>query len=83
MDIEELVGLAVTEEACAYYGSRTAAPLAELVVMPYTSLLHKETRCKSLNRCREIRGLSIVEQRTSFYSNGKTRSNGETPMFMC
>lgn len=44
MDIEELVGLAVAQDACAYYGSRTAAPLAELVVMPYTSLLHKETR---------------------------------------
>ena len=45
MDIEELVGVAVTQDACAYYGSRTAAPLAELIVMPYTSLLHKETRC--------------------------------------
>jgi len=44
MDIEELVGVAVTQDACAYYGSRTAAPLAELIVMPYTSLLHKETR---------------------------------------
>lgn len=44
MDIEETVSLAEDIGSCAYYGSREAAKLAELVVLPYASLLHRGTR---------------------------------------
>lgn len=31
-------------KACPYYGTRYGIPLAELVVLPYNTLLHKSTR---------------------------------------
>ena len=43
-DIEELGSLARRLRACPYYGTRKAARLAELVVMPYSVLLHKHAR---------------------------------------
>jgi chromosome transmission fidelity protein 1 len=43
-DIEELMLLGKKLHACGYYGSRAAVPNAELVVLPYTMLLHKATR---------------------------------------
>lgn len=43
-DIEELVHLGKQFHSCPYYGVRAAVPSAELVVMPYQMLLHKDTR---------------------------------------
>nr|QZX63218.1 DEAD/H-box helicase 11 [Halisarca dujardinii] len=43
-DIEQLVSLGRELKACSYYGSRRAVPLAELVVVPYNTLLHSKTR---------------------------------------
>ena len=31
-------------KACPYYGSRLSVPVAEVVVLPYNTLLHKSTR---------------------------------------
>jgi len=43
-DIEELAKLGEDSETCAYYGSRKAVSLAQLVVMPYSMLLLKSAR---------------------------------------
>jgi chromosome transmission fidelity protein 1 len=43
-DIEQLVSLGRELKACSYYGSRRAVSLAELVVVPYNTLLHATTR---------------------------------------
>ncbi|KAG5178143.1 helicase C-terminal domain-containing protein [Tribonema minus] len=43
-DIEELGELGRGLHACPYYGTRKAAALAQLVVMPYAALLQRETR---------------------------------------
>ena len=43
-DIEEIVTSAKEAGACAYYGTRQAATMAQLVVMPYTAMIHKPTR---------------------------------------
>ena len=47
-DIESLVGGATEAASCPYYSTRTAVPLAEVVLMPYNMMLHKDQR-KSLN----------------------------------
>jgi len=47
-DIEECVQLGKQLKACPYYGARTAIKSAELVILPYASLLHEATR-NSLN----------------------------------
>ncbi len=44
MDIEDLVQLGETRRACPYYAARSALPEADLVLMPYASLLHADTR---------------------------------------
>uniref|UniRef100_A0A7N0UY48 Helicase ATP-binding domain-containing protein n=1 Tax=Kalanchoe fedtschenkoi TaxID=63787 RepID=A0A7N0UY48_KALFE len=44
MDIEDLVILGRNIGACPYYGSRSMVPTADLVVLPYQSLLSKSTR---------------------------------------
>ena len=44
MDIEDLVRLGETRRACPYYAARSALPEADLVLMPYASLLHADTR---------------------------------------
>ncbi|ORZ39452.1 helicase C-terminal domain-domain-containing protein [Catenaria anguillulae PL171] len=44
MDIEDLVSLGTQLSACPYYGARKAAPVANLVALPYTGLIHPDTR---------------------------------------
>ena len=44
MDIEELVKVATEEKACPYYASRKAAKDAQLILMPYNTILHTGTR---------------------------------------
>ncbi|XP_035257823.1 ATP-dependent DNA helicase DDX11 isoform X2 [Anguilla anguilla] len=43
-DIEQLVALGKEKKACPYYGGRLAIPAAQLVVLPYQTLLHEATR---------------------------------------
>jgi chromosome transmission fidelity protein 1 len=43
-DIEDMVKLGKTQSTCPYYGSRKGVKSAELVILPYNSLLHKSTR---------------------------------------
>ena len=44
MDIEDLAEVGETRRACPYYAARSALPEADLVLMPYASLLHADTR---------------------------------------
>ncbi|CAH2068022.1 unnamed protein product, partial [Thlaspi arvense] len=44
MDIEDLVQLGREMGTCPYYGSRRMAPAADLVILPYQSLLSKSSR---------------------------------------
>ncbi|KAL1199377.1 Regulator of telomere elongation helicase 1 [Cardamine amara subsp. amara] len=44
MDIEDLVLLGREMATCPYYGSRRMAPAADLVILPYQSLLSKSSR---------------------------------------
>lgn len=44
MDVEDLLKLGQQLGTCPYYGSRRAVPTADLVVLPYQSLLHNSTR---------------------------------------
>ncbi|KAK1575989.1 hypothetical protein Q3G72_009915 [Acer saccharum] len=44
LDIEDLVQLGKNMQTCPYYGSRSMVPAAELVVLPYQSLLSKSSR---------------------------------------
>uniref|UniRef100_A0A1J3GME6 Putative ATP-dependent RNA helicase DDX11-like protein 8 n=1 Tax=Noccaea caerulescens TaxID=107243 RepID=A0A1J3GME6_NOCCA len=44
MDIEDLVQLGRDMTTCPYYGSRRSAPAADLVILPYQSLLSKSSR---------------------------------------
>uniref|UniRef100_A0A8C9SQE1 DEAD/H (Asp-Glu-Ala-Asp/His) box helicase 11 n=1 Tax=Scleropages formosus TaxID=113540 RepID=A0A8C9SQE1_SCLFO len=43
-DIEQLVALGHETKGCPYYGGRLAVPAAQLVVLPYQTLLHEATR---------------------------------------
>ncbi|KAK9753886.1 DEAD 2 [Popillia japonica] len=43
-DIEELVSTSKIIKACPYYASRRAAEDAEVVLVPYNTILHKSTR---------------------------------------
>ncbi|KAK3592699.1 hypothetical protein CHS0354_037835 [Potamilus streckersoni] len=43
-DVEHLVDMGKELKACPYYGTRLAIPDAELVVLPYNTLLHQSTR---------------------------------------
>nr|XP_015208707.1 PREDICTED: probable ATP-dependent RNA helicase DDX11 [Lepisosteus oculatus] len=43
-DIEQLAALGKETKACPYYGGRLAIPAAQLVVLPYQTLLHESTR---------------------------------------
>ncbi|XP_052794616.1 ATP-dependent DNA helicase DDX11-like [Mya arenaria] len=43
-DIEQLVTLGKQMKACPYFGTRLAIPDAEIVALPYNTLLHKSTR---------------------------------------
>jgi chromosome transmission fidelity protein 1 len=44
LDIEELAGHGRRLNACPYYASRHAATDAQIIVLPYNTLLHKPTR---------------------------------------
>ncbi|KAI3766642.1 hypothetical protein L2E82_16710 [Cichorium intybus] len=44
LDIEDLVRLGGSLGTCPYYGSRSMVPSADLVVLPYQSLLSKSSR---------------------------------------
>ncbi|KAH7866903.1 hypothetical protein Vadar_026488 [Vaccinium darrowii] len=44
LDIEDLVQLGRKMGTCPYYGSRSVVPAADLVVLPYQSLLSKSSR---------------------------------------
>ena len=44
LDIEDLVHLGHQLGTCPYYGSRRMAPAADLIVLPYQSLLSKSSR---------------------------------------
>lgn len=44
MDIEDLVQVGREMRTCPYYGSRRVAPAADLVILPYQSLLSKSSR---------------------------------------
>lgn len=44
LDIEDLVHLGKRMGTCPYYGSRSMVPAANLVVLPYQSLLSKSSR---------------------------------------
>ncbi|KAL5756122.1 hypothetical protein ACOSQ2_020868 [Xanthoceras sorbifolium] len=44
LDIEDLVHLGKNMQTCPYYGSRSMVSAAELVVLPYQSLLSKSSR---------------------------------------
>ncbi|CAL8088877.1 unnamed protein product [Orchesella dallaii] len=44
MDIEDLVNTAKELNACPYYASRKASKEAQLVMLPYNTILHKSTR---------------------------------------
>lgn len=44
LDIEDLVHLGRNMNTCPYYGSRSMVPSADLVVLPYQSLLSKSSR---------------------------------------
>ncbi len=43
-DIEDLVSLGKRLETCSYYGSRKAVPQAQVITIPYNSLIHQQTR---------------------------------------
>lgn len=44
LDIEDLVQLGQSIGTCPYYGSRSMVPMADLVVLPYQSLISKSSR---------------------------------------
>ncbi|KAJ7951773.1 Helicase-like [Quillaja saponaria] len=44
LDIEDLANLGRSMGTCPYYGSRSMVPIADLVVLPYQSLLSKSSR---------------------------------------
>jgi chromosome transmission fidelity protein 1 len=44
LDIEDLVRIGRSIGTCPYYGSRNMVPAADLVVLPYQSLLSKSSR---------------------------------------
>lgn len=43
-DVEDLVSTSKVIKACPYYASRKAAEDAEVVLVPYNTILHKPTR---------------------------------------
>ncbi|XP_014677194.1 PREDICTED: probable ATP-dependent RNA helicase DDX11 isoform X2 [Priapulus caudatus] len=43
-DIEQLVDMGKKMKACPYFGTRYAIPGAQLVALPYNTLLHRQTR---------------------------------------
>ncbi|PBC29683.1 ATP-dependent DNA helicase DDX11 isoform X1 [Apis cerana] len=46
-DIEEIVQKGENLKTCTYYASRKAIPYSQLILVPYNSILHKNTRISS------------------------------------
>nr|XP_003700633.1 PREDICTED: probable ATP-dependent RNA helicase DDX11 [Megachile rotundata] len=46
-DIEEIVQKGEDYKTCAYYAARKAVPTGQLILVPYNSVLHKNTRISS------------------------------------
>ena len=46
-DVEEIAQKGETLKTCAYYASRKAIPHGQLILVPYNSILHKNTRISS------------------------------------
>lgn len=46
-DIEEIVQKGEDMKTCPYYSSRKAIPCGQLILVPYNSVLHKNTRISS------------------------------------
>jgi len=74
-DIEELVAEGRKNKACPYYASRQALPLAQMVVLPYNTLLHAATRkAVGLNLKRSIviidEAHNLLETITGIHSVG-------------
>ncbi|XP_053998809.1 ATP-dependent DNA helicase DDX11 isoform X1 [Hylaeus anthracinus] len=46
-DVEEIAQKGKSLETCVYYTSRKAIPYSQLVLVPYNSILHKNTRISS------------------------------------
>lgn len=44
LDMEEIIKTGKTLKACPYYSSRKAAEDAEIILVPYNTILHKATR---------------------------------------
>lgn len=57
LDIEEMVGLGKSGEECPYFATRSSIRHAELVVLPYNTLLHEDTR-KALGI--DLRGQIVI-----------------------
>lgn len=64
MDIEDLKSLGEEISCCPYYSVRYSIPLAEIVLLPYSVLLHKETR-ESLGIDITVYKLLIIKQNQS------------------
>lgn len=46
-DVEEIAETAKQLETCAYYASRRSLPDSQVILVPYNSILHKNTRISS------------------------------------
>nr|XP_014093836.1 ATP-dependent DNA helicase DDX11 [Bactrocera oleae] len=57
MDIEELVGEGESINACPYYAAREAAKSAQLIMLTYQMLLHRQTR---LQAGIDLRGAIVI-----------------------
>uniref|UniRef100_A0A0P4W9K1 Helicase ATP-binding domain-containing protein n=1 Tax=Scylla olivacea TaxID=85551 RepID=A0A0P4W9K1_SCYOL len=54
-DIEQLVGLGRKMKSCPYYAARSAIRDAQVVVLPYNTLLHRPTReSYGINLCNNV-----------------------------
>ncbi len=63
MDVEELARLGRLKLQCPYYGGRAAVPEADLVLVPYSSLLVKVgVGMRHVGRCRQHRQWPLQEE---------------------
>ncbi|KMZ75058.1 ATP-dependent RNA helicase chl1 [Zostera marina] len=79
MDIEDLVRLGNNLGTCPYYGTRSMVPVAQLVVLPYQSLLMKSAReSLSLNLKESVliidEAHNLADSITSMYNSKITLS---------
>jgi len=60
-DLEDLLALGQQHQACPYYAARASLACAELIVMPYQTLLHETTR-QSANVPVDQRTIVILDE---------------------